>query len=182
MTNTYTPNLNLAKPANGDVNWHIPINENFDKIDTNFKLVTDRIPPGIVLNYCGSVVPNGWLECDGAAVSRSTYSALYSVIGTIFGSGNGSTTFNLPDLRGEFVRGWDHERGVDAGRELGTGQGDDVKQHTHNFTVSGAAHYQGGYSGPNMVTSDTGGYVTVTPVGGPETRPRNVALMYVIKV
>jgi microcystin-dependent protein len=141
-----------------------------------------NIPSGAIVQWPAAFPPNGWLECNGAAVNRATYAALFAVIGTAFGAGDGSTTYNLPDLRGEFVRGWDHERGVDAGRELGTGQGDDVKQHTHNFTVTGAANYQWGYSGPNMVTSNTGGYVSVSPVGGPETRPRNVALMYVIKV
>jgi microcystin-dependent protein len=181
MANTYTTNYNLAKPANGDVDWHIPINGNFDTIDTTMKTISDKIPSGVILMYGAPTAPTGWLECDGSAVSRTTYSSLFAKIGTTFGEGNGTTTFNLPDLRGEFVRGWDHERGVDAGRELGTGQGDDVKQHTHNFTVTGAAHYQGGYSGPNMVTSNTMGYVSVSPVGGPETRPRNVALMYIIK-
>jgi len=129
-----------------------------------------------------SVPAERWLECNGAAVNRTTYAALFTVLGTTFGAGDGSTTFNLPDLRGEFVRGWDHGRGVDAGRELGTGQGDDVKQHTHNLTVTGMAQYSGVYSGPNMGASDTREYVSVSPGGGPETRPRNVALMYIIKV
>lgn len=65
------------------------------------------VPPGMVMWYCANSPPTGWLECNNAAVSRTTYADLFAVIGTTYGSGNGSTTFNLPELRGEFVRGWD---------------------------------------------------------------------------
>ena len=74
---------------------------------------------GQVIFTAGGVAPAGFLKCDGAVASRSTYAALFAVCGTTFGVGNGSTTFNLPDLRGEFVRGWDDGRGVDSGRALG---------------------------------------------------------------
>ena len=57
----------------------------------------------------------GWLKANGAAVSRTAYGDLFAKIGTVFGSRDGSTTFNLPDLRGEFIRGWDNGRGVDSG-------------------------------------------------------------------
>lgn len=78
---------------------------------------------GFVAYYCKSTPPNGWLVCDGSAVSRTTYSDLYSVIGTTFGKGDGSTTFNLPDLRGEFIRGWSNNRaGIDMGRTFGSAQ------------------------------------------------------------
>ena len=131
MANAYTTNYNLAKPANGDVDWHIPINGNFDTIDTTMKTISDKIPPGVILMYGAPTAPTGWLECDGSAVSRTTYSSLFAIVGTTFGVGDGSTTFNLPDLRGEFIRGWDHGRGVDTGRELGTGQVDEIKSHDH---------------------------------------------------
>jgi hypothetical protein len=73
----------------------------------NLSIVTSGgVPSGMIAYYPVSSPPSGWLECNGAAVSRTTYSTLYSVIGTIFGVGNGSTTFNLPDLRGQFVRGY----------------------------------------------------------------------------
>ncbi len=70
-------------------------------------------PPGTVVAYAGPVVPSGWLFCDGSAVSRTTYAALYAAIGTSSGSGDGATTFNLPDYRGRFLRGVDADAGVD---------------------------------------------------------------------
>ena len=64
--------------------------------------------------------PSGYLKCNGAAVSRTTYADLFAEIGTAFGAGDGSSTFNVPDFRGEFVRGWDDSRGVDSGRNFAT--------------------------------------------------------------
>lgn len=81
----------------------------------------------------------GWLKCNGAAVSRTTYAALFAEIGTTFGSGNGSTTFNLPDMRGEFPRGWDEGRGIDTGRVLGSFQTGEIQSHTHAGSASAAA-------------------------------------------
>jgi microcystin-dependent protein len=64
-----------------------------------------RIPIGVIEAFGGTTAPTGWLICDGSQVSRTTYADLYAVIGNNFGSGNGTTTFHLPDLRGRFVRG-----------------------------------------------------------------------------
>ncbi|ASL74679.1 phage tail protein [Ralstonia pseudosolanacearum] len=77
---------------------------------------------GLIGYFARSTAPNGWLKANGAAVSRTTYAALYAEIGTTFGAGDGAATFNLPDLRGEFLRGWDDGRGVDSGRGIGTWQ------------------------------------------------------------
>ncbi len=77
---------------------------------------------GIVLPFAGATAPTGWLLCQGQTVSRTTYAALFAAIGTAFGVGDGSTTFGLPDMRGEFPRGLDAGRGVDAGRTLGSAQ------------------------------------------------------------
>jgi microcystin-dependent protein len=63
-------------------------------------------PTGTITSYGGSSAPNGWLICDGAAISRATYSTLFGVIQTVYGAGDGSTTFNLPDLRGRVVAGY----------------------------------------------------------------------------
>ena len=137
------------------------------------------VPPGAVMHLATSAAPAGWLKANGAAVSRFTYSALFAAIGTVFGAGNGVTTFNLPDLRGEFVRGWDDGRGVDSGRAFGSGQSDEIKSHSHavnannvggRFTSTGEnGVYASGYS---AVTAST---------GGAETRPRNIALLACIK-
>lgn len=69
--------------------------------------VDQVLPPGSLMAYAASSAPTGWLLCDGSAVSRTTYATLYGVIGTTWGTGDGSTTFNVPDLRGQFVRGYD---------------------------------------------------------------------------
>jgi microcystin-dependent protein len=80
-------------------------------------------PTGSVIDYAGSSAPTGWLLCDGSAVSRTTYSALFTAISTQFGSGDGSTTFNLPDLRGRVTAGKDDMGGSTASRLTGGGSG-----------------------------------------------------------
>lgn len=77
---------------------------------------------GAVMHFALAAAPKGWLACDGRAVSRSQYGTLFSAVGTLFGAGDGVATFNLPDLRGEFIRGLDMGKGIDAGRALGSGQ------------------------------------------------------------
>ena len=80
------------------------------------------VPVGTVEYFAMSTPPAGYLKADGRAVERETYAELYAAIGTTFGEGDGEMTFNLPDLRGEFIRGWDDERFVDANREFGSSQ------------------------------------------------------------
>lgn len=92
------------------------------------------VEPGTVQMFARSTPPLGWLKANGAAISRAAYSLLFSSIGTTFGAGDGSTTFNLPDLRGEFIRFWDDARGVDAGRSFGSAQGQATITHTHTFS------------------------------------------------
>ena len=96
------------------------------------------VPVGMVMAYAAATAPTGWSECDGTTLSRVTEAALFAVIGTTYGAGNGSTTFNKPDLRGEFIRGWDHGRGVDTGRAIGTAQGSQNLAHTHTGTAAAA--------------------------------------------
>jgi microcystin-dependent protein len=135
------------------------------------------VPTGTVIYFASSTAPAGFLKANGALVSRTTYAALFAAIGTTFGAGDGSTTFALPDLRGEFVRGWDDARGVDSGRTFGSAQADAFRSHTHPAAVGGSAY--GGYwqPGSNMYTTGT----ETGASGGSETRPRNVALLACIK-
>ncbi len=140
------------------------------------------LPAGAVLWFLADEPPAGWLECDGAAVSRSTYTALFTVLGTVFGAGDGETTYALPDLRGEFVRGWDHGRGIDLDRSFGSHQNDLLGNHNHtSFFVSSSAASKtiatGTDRGNHMLTD--GNYTGNT--GGFETRPRNVNLLPCIK-
>ena len=81
-----------------------------------------EVPPGMLGFYAAATPPAGWLKCNGQTVSRTTYDELFAAIGTTYGGGNGSTTFTLPDFRGEFVRGLDDGRGIDAARGIGTWQ------------------------------------------------------------
>jgi phage-related tail fiber protein len=117
---------------------------------------------------------------NGNPYSRATYAPLFSAIGTTFGAGDGSTTFNVLDLRAEFIRGVDAGRGVDVDRVLGSSQAESLKQHGHDAVIQnesisiGAGITSGGYQ-PRMVTGTTG------LTGGAETRPRNVALTPCIK-
>lgn len=105
-------------------------------------------PPGLVAPYAGSSAPSGWLLCDGAAVSRTTYAALFAIIGTTYGSGDGSTTFNTPDLTGRVVAGKESSEtrlttavcGINGGT-LGAAGGDQrLHQHTHTATVTDPGH------------------------------------------
>lgn len=80
------------------------------------------MPIGTVFYFPSTSPPANALKANGAAVSRTTYAALFAVIGTTFGAGDGSTTFNVPEARGEFIRSLDDGRGVDSGRALGTAQ------------------------------------------------------------
>lgn len=75
--------------------------------------------------------PTGWLKANGAAVSRTTYAALFAAISTTYGAGDGSATFNLPDFRGLFLRGLDDGRGIDSGRALGSFQDSQNLWHNH---------------------------------------------------
>lgn len=141
------------------------------------------MPAGAVQAFAMTTSPDGWLECDGSDVSRTTYAGLFAAIGTTFGSGDGSTTFGLPDLRGEFVRGWDNGRGVDSGRAHGSAQSDALKSHTHDLSILvGTSDTSRIATTADGGTGDSGHNPTATATGGAETRPRNIALMYCIKV
>lgn len=144
---------------------------------------------GQVAWFAASSPPTGWLKANGAAVSRATYANLFAKTGTSFGVGDGSTTFNLPDLRGEFVRGLDDGRGVDAGRTLGSFQSEALQPHTHGlvFPVTqyiGDKGTGGNVSaiGPGHQWASNQNFPSSTgSSGSPETRPRNVALLACVR-
>ena len=147
--------------------------------------------------------PAGWLKANGAEVSRTTYSALFDAIGTTFGAGDGSTTFALPDMRGEFPRGWDDGRGVDSGRSFGLNQTDGLRSHNHDwrYAIGGVGTFSTSASGAvigfpsnNPVGRSSGFTIGIVPAANNnsgvvstsaptpnETRPRNIALLACIK-
>lgn len=108
------------------------------------------IPPGTIIHYAGRTVPSGWLICNGANVSRTDYAALFAAIGTIYGVGNGSTTFGLPNLNGRFFEGTTYTGSVGTYHSAGLPN------------ISG--EYQGG-DGLNLYSSGAFGFVKVSSSG-----------------
>ena len=137
------------------------------------------LPAGEVVFFARHAAPTGYLKANGAAVSRIAYSALFAAIGTTFGVGDGATTFTLPDLRGEFMRGLDDGRGVDPGRSIGSAQAQGLQSHDHSvpWRTAGVGYASGGYGPPAEIGSST----ACTLTGGNETRPRNIALLACIR-
>jgi len=235
-----TPNfVSVQAPSNltGDLTLKLPnsiVNGGFMQTDGNGQLSFQPISPvptGVIFalpdtqaggntGYESDGIPTGYKHCNGDAISRSTFSALFAVIGTTYGAGDGSSTFNLPDLRGRFIRGVNTSNsGDDPNRAIGNLQSDDNKSHTHNLntttsthnitgnvrkiseTFAGAGTTSGVFSklgnqdapftpgGPD--TSSTGGFSinathshTInanTNSHGSESRPKNIAMMYIIK-
>ena len=174
--------------ANSDVDTHLnqgtaTSNQVLSWNGTDYAWVSNSgasssAPAGTIIYHAANTPPTDFIKANGAAISRTTYADLFAVIGTTFGSGDGSTTFNVPDLRGEFMRGWDDSRGIDNGRSFGSAQADELKAHTHTFST----HYNTGAGGvPLQGTSSPTGTVTTSSTGGTETRPRNIALLACIK-
>lgn len=134
---------------------------------------------GQVCFFALNTAPTGFLKCNGAVISRTTYADLFAVIGTTFGAGDGTTTFALPDLRGEFIRGWDDGKGTDSGRVFGSSQAHSFASHSHDYQRAG------GGSGSFLLQSGSAlrldPSIPTTSVGGTETRPINVALLACIK-
>lgn len=151
----------------------------------NIIAALDTTPIGAVSYFAMVTAPDGFLICDGSLVNRTTYSELFSKIGSVFGAGDGSTTFQLPDLRGEFIRGLDLSRGVDDGRIIGSPQLDALQEHVHRVPSrsSGAGTQTGdGYiHGTAFDTAKTAGVLNTPARVASETRPRNVALLPCIK-
>ena len=165
--------------------------------ETDFVTASDfqwaSLKPGTVMYFAGEQAPHGWLAANGAAVSRAGFPNLFAVIGTRYGAGDGQSTFNLPDLRGEFVRGWDDGRNVDAGRALGSWQQDEFRSHNHVYRrghLSNTVAWEHREASRDASASlydgdgrfdDGGDRVTTAAAGGVETRPRNIALLACIK-
>lgn len=151
--------------------------------------VAIAVPAGAKMYFAMSTAPSGWLKQNGAAVSRTTYATLFAAIGTTYGAGDGSTTFNLPDGRGEFERGWDDGRGIDSGRAFGSAQTDAMQGHIHSVTAVrynvGDPYTLSGGSGWNQGAINSGGPTSDgtngTPRTAAETRPRNIAGLACIK-
>lgn len=158
------------------------VNDVADPHNTIDLIQTQLVPPGAVFHFARNTAPSGYLICNGSIVSRATYANLFAAIGTTFGVGNGSTTFKLPNLLGEFIRGWDAGRGIDSGRTFGSFQSDEFKSHSHSIRFFRRDIDGDGAEGDGSLAYWVGlsnGYIG--NAGGLETRPRNIALLPCIK-
>jgi microcystin-dependent protein len=151
-------------------------------------------PPGTIVAYGGDTAPPGWLMCDGAHINRTTFAALFSVIGTRFGTET-ATEFRVPDFRGKFLRGraaglaWDPDRnsrsafyfGGAFGDNVGSFQADAFRAHSHTWQGSNGNNspantdFSADEFGSKNRTEST------STVGGSETRPVNIYVNYIIK-
>ena len=150
------------------------------------------VPVGAILWIAENAVPDGYFECDGAAISRTVYADLFAAIGTTYGVGDGSTTFNVPDLRGEFIRGYDNGRGVDTSRVFGSFQDFAIENIVGTMNGNGGPYGGTGAFDTTSGTRRTGSTTSDSNARfdfdasrvvntADETRPRNVALLPVIK-
>jgi microcystin-dependent protein len=129
--------------------------------------------------------PAGWLAANGSNVSRTLYAALFAAIGTTYGSGNGSTTFTLPDLRGYFVRGSGTNSDGAASGGFGDKQADSFADHNHTINA-GQQNSSSSGCGVDNTFQKAGDYACGLGItgssGGTETRPKNIAMLYCIKI
>ena len=170
-----------------------------------------QLPSGMITAYGGVSVPNRWLPCDGSEVSRQQFARLFEAIGTAYGAGDGATTFNLPDLRGRFIRGVDGSAGRDPdadfreagnpggniGDNVGSVQLDSFQGHFHTFEGKHIPYSGGG--GSDLVAASTGQApdiivdqdnvtdakddgVNGIPRTSSETRPLNSYVHFIIKI
>ncbi|MEW5546756.1 phage tail-collar fiber domain-containing protein [Pseudomonas soli] len=170
--------------------WNAPVNQG--QIDVaalvaELTALRSSTPVGAILPFPKAEVPMGYLELDGSLQSATTYPDLAAYLGTHYNKGGEAQGFfRLPEARGEFLRGWDHGRGIDVGRELGSSQLDAFKSHGHGAPMW-ASNVVDNTGGPFFVGADAGGVATgtnfsnLTSTGGEETRPRNLAVMWCIK-
>jgi microcystin-dependent protein len=168
------------------------------KLNDNFAALKESsVPSGAIMAFGGTTVPAGWLLCDGMPLdgSRSEYASLYEAIGDAYG-GSAPHTFNVPDLRGRFLRGVDTGNtgndpdrmsrvasvpGGNAGNAVGSLQSDALASHTHMYQGAGASY---GMTLANSAFSAMAAPASTMSAasGGAETRPRNIAVNYIIKL
>lgn len=155
-------------------------------------------PLGTINAFGGSVAPDGWLMCQGQAISRADYADLFAVIGTAFGAGDGSTTFNIPDFRGEFLRGAGNNShsGQGNGGSVGThqdgttvvasimGNGYGVIYNKTNGTIDSSTYDKWVGNSGNTYVHNTTQYETesyANVIGTGKARPTNTSVNFIIK-
>ncbi|MGY2170552.1 phage tail-collar fiber domain-containing protein [Pseudomonas gingeri] len=170
------------------------VTDAYSKAEVDSKVAqASSLPVGALIAFPRDAVPPGFLELDGSVQSSATYPDLFAYLGTTFNKGGeGAGNFRLPESRGEFLRGWDHGRGVDAGRVLGSYQLDQFQGHRHGPLGTSSAYVTygpgagGAANASGMIDRVTTGDpvtdgVNGSPRTGSETRPRNLSVMWCIK-
>ncbi|ERT10883.1 tail fiber protein [Photorhabdus temperata] len=183
-SNTLTATQKLVSDVNDNANNRLVKTQNGADIPNKSEFIKNlglgegsTLPVGVPVPYPLATPPTGWLKCNGAKFDKAAYPALASV----FSSGQ------LPDLRGEFIRGWDDERGVDSRRSLLSTQADDFKSHNYYFERTWGLKGFDPTAGSFPVSADIHGSIInhrsidTNSVGGAETRPRNVAFNYIVR-
>lgn len=152
-------------------------------LDASNLINLPTLPAGLLGMFISDTPPTGWIKANGALLLRSSYPTLFAAIGTTYGAGDGSTTFRVPDVRGEFVRAFDDGRGVDGGRGFGTFQDFTTQDHAHTVNANIIGLSPGGLG---IITLNTGSATGVNGMSsgniGAETRPRNLAFLACIKI
>lgn len=158
-------------------------------------VVEKSIPAGTMKQWCGGTPPSGFLLCDGSLISRTAYPILFAAIGTRWGSGDGLTTFALPDMRGRVTRGRDAGSGNDpdaasrtasntggqTGNNVGSVQTDDITSHVHGVTIWHDDGTNGAFVRAAGNTAGTTGTQNSNGFGGNETRMKNAYVDFIIK-
>jgi microcystin-dependent protein len=197
MASSYgTVYTGASAPSDTDALWRDSGNSNIIKYYTGsaWAAVSSALT-GSVVAYVSETVPSGYLECDGSAISRTTYAELFAVIGELYGQGDNSTTFNIPDFQGQFLRGWDNSAGTDpdaatrtaqatggaTGDHVGSEQGFANQAHTHSTGLVFATDEPNGGSGVAVRTQGSQATGAATGATSTEARPTNVYVMYIIK-
>lgn len=178
-----TKNLKLSKFASTDKpSWLADYNNDMEKIDKGAS------PTGSVMSFAGASIPEGWLLCNGAAVSRVDYAGLFKVIGITYGAGDGANTFVLPDLRSRFARGANNNLGTKVGSDTVTLTTGNMPSHSH--TPAEASRFmswveKGSPNGIGIVGGDSIGLEWTTGTAGEgkpfSILPSSLALNYIIK-
>jgi microcystin-dependent protein len=169
MSTKLYPCLGSYSPAAGDRVLLLPVGTGYVVVGA-VSAASPGTPVGAVQAYAGASAPTGWLACDGSAVSRTTYAGLYAAIGTAWGSGNGTTTFNVPDLRGRAPVGAGTGAGLTARALAATGGAEThtaTVAHTHtgpSHTHTTADHQHQGPSHAHGVS--IGSYVSTVSLSG----------------
>lgn len=150
MAGEYIEFNNSTQPAVNDTNLNRL--QQLIKQDIQGAVSGDTLPVGAIMPFGSDTIPENWLLCDGSAVSRTTYQYLFNTIGTTYGSGDGFTTFNLPDLRGKVVVGLDSNDtsfdvlGETGGEKEHTLTVNEIPQHRHSINIGTALSTEaGGY-------------------------------------